>query len=199
MVDQGTVCAVYPLRFKGLEHGPGVLGEGFDIVQLQRLAVVADQEEPVAAPGNIALHAAMPGYVNGDLLAVAVGGHIAHSDLAIWMQGGGDRADRGVDLVFAGLDQAQVMQGGDQTDGAVPAHAQITGIVEEDHAAGGICRHRLAVQRADQYIVATGLQQAGPAPLVMLVAQGIALLGNGAPGQVRKAFEHQAGGFAAGM
>ncbi|MNE57875.1 hypothetical protein D3C80_1528650 [compost metagenome] len=115
------------------------------------------------------------------------------------MQGGADLADRGVDLVHARCDQAQVLQRGDQADGAVAAHVQVAGVVEENHPAGGVGRHRWAVQRADQHIVATWLQQAGAAPLVVQLAQFVALLGHAAPLQFRKAFHHQAGRFSAGM
>jgi hypothetical protein len=64
------------------------------------------------------------GHIHRHLLAVAVGGHVADGDRAVLMQGGADLADRGVDLVHARCDQAQVLQRGDQADGAVAAHAR---------------------------------------------------------------------------
>ena len=115
------------------------------------------------------------------------------------MQRGADRTHWRIDFVHARADVPQMMQRGHQADGAVTTHAEVAGIVEEDHATGGIRRDRLAVQGAYQHIVAAGLQQAGTTPLVMLVAQGIELLGHGVAGQLRKAFHDQARGFAAGV
>ncbi len=98
------------LRLQGVEHGPGVRGQGLAVIQFNALAVFGNQEEPVATPGDVAMHHAMPGYVHRHVLAVAVGGHVGDSDGAVFMQGGADLADRGVDLVHAGCDQAQVLQ-----------------------------------------------------------------------------------------
>ncbi|MNF90456.1 hypothetical protein D3C84_730210 [compost metagenome] len=199
VVDQRAVFTVDALGLEGLEHCPGVLGEELDVVHLQGLTVIGHQEKPVAAPGDVAVHAAMSWHFDRHLLAVAVGGHVAQGDVAVLMQRGADRADRRIDLVLAGLDMPQVMQRVDQADGAVTAHAEVAGVVEEDHAAGGIRRHRFAVQRTHQHIVATGLQQAGATPLVMLLAQGIALLGHGPAGQLGQARHHQASRLAAGV
>lgn len=59
------------------------------------------------------MHDAVPGHIHRHLLAIAVRGHIGDGDGAIFMQGGADLADRGVYLVHAGRDQAQVLQRGD--------------------------------------------------------------------------------------
>ncbi len=79
------------------------------------------------------------------------------------------------------------------------AHVQVTGVVEEDHPAGGVGRHWRAVQRAHQHIVAAWLQQAGAAPRVVQLAQFVALLGHAAAMQLREALHHQAGRLAAGV
>jgi len=47
----------------------------------------------------------------------------------------GDVTDAGFDAVDPRPDAAEVPEGGGQTDGAMPAHAQHTDIVEEDHSA----------------------------------------------------------------
>ncbi|MNL79887.1 hypothetical protein D3C87_2065890 [compost metagenome] len=77
MVDQRAVFTVDALGFQGLEHRPGELGQGFDVVELQHFSVIRNQEEPVATPGDIAVHAAVVGDVDRHLFAVAVGGHVA--------------------------------------------------------------------------------------------------------------------------
>ncbi|MNC83692.1 hypothetical protein D3C75_1377960 [compost metagenome] len=55
------------------------------------------------------MHHAMARHLHRHLLAVAVGGHVADGDGAVFMQGGADLADRGVDLVHTRCDQAQVL------------------------------------------------------------------------------------------
>ncbi|MNP02541.1 hypothetical protein D3C76_943960 [compost metagenome] len=199
MVDGGTVFTGDALGFEGLEHRPGVLGQRLAVAQLDALAMFGHEEKPVAAPGDVATHQAMAGHVHQYLPAVAVGRHVADGYGAVFMQGGADLADRGVDLVHARCDQAQVLQRGDQADGAVAAHVQVAGVVEEDHPAGGVGRDRRAVQRAYQYIVAAWFQQAGAAPVIVQLAQLVALLGHAAAVQLREAFDHQAGWFAAGV
>ncbi|MNL43772.1 hypothetical protein D3C87_1663010 [compost metagenome] len=110
MVDQRAVFAMDALCFERLEHRPGVFGQGFDVVHLQRFAVVGHQEKPVAAPGDITNDTAMARHVHGHLLAEAVSRDVAQRDVAVRMQRGVDRADRRIDLVLARADQPQVLQ-----------------------------------------------------------------------------------------
>lgn len=109
VVDRRAVFAGDALGFEGFEHGPGVLCQRFTVGQLDTLAVFGNEEEPVAAPGDVAAHHAMAGHVHRNLLAVAVGGHVADGDGTVFMQGGADLANRGVNLVYARCDQAQVL------------------------------------------------------------------------------------------
>ncbi|MNL47993.1 hypothetical protein D3C87_1708150 [compost metagenome] len=101
--------------------------------------------------------------------------------------------------MHAGLDTAQVGQGGDQADGAVAAHAQVPGIVEEDHA-GGVCRVlRRAKQGAHHDVAAAGLQDGCRAPCVVFVGQAALPFGHVARAQIGKAGDDKPGGFTAGM
>ena len=47
---------VIPLRGQGLADPPGHVGQPFDVGHAQGLAVLVHQEEPVAAPGDVARH-----------------------------------------------------------------------------------------------------------------------------------------------
>ena len=60
VVDGRAVLAGNALRLQGVEHGPGVRGQGLAVIQFNALAVFGNQEEPVATPGDVAMHA-MPG------------------------------------------------------------------------------------------------------------------------------------------
>jgi hypothetical protein len=44
--------------------------------------------------------------------------------------------------MVAGFDFVQVGEGGHHADGSVPAHAQASTVVEEDHASDAICLRR---------------------------------------------------------
>src|SRR5690606_2537574 len=68
VVDQAAVLAADALVFQRLLHGHRVGGEGVQIVAGYAQAVVADQEEPVAAPGDIAGYLAVTRHVDGDRL-----------------------------------------------------------------------------------------------------------------------------------
>ena len=90
-------------------------------------------------------------------------------------------------------------QRGHQADGAVAAHAEVTAVVEENHAGTGARVHRLTEQGADQHVTAPWFQHAGGAPLIMLFGQPLSTFGHAAAAQVRKTGGHQAGRFAAGV
>ena len=126
----------------------------FFIGQRQRLLVLAHQEEPVAAPGDIAMHHAVARYLDRHPLAIAVGGHVAHGDRAVVMENGTDLPHRGVDAMGARRQPAEMVKRRHQPDGAVAAHAQVARVVEEAHPAAGLRRDRLAVERPHQHVVA---------------------------------------------
>src|SRR5476651_2157986 len=52
MVDHFTVFATDALAFQCLAHRPAVVGEGLQVIGAYRQAMLGDQEEPVAAPGD---------------------------------------------------------------------------------------------------------------------------------------------------
>ena len=56
MVDLAADGAGDPVSGEGLPDAPGIIGELLEPLEHERLAVSADQEEPVAAPGNVAVH-----------------------------------------------------------------------------------------------------------------------------------------------
>ena len=61
VVDLAAVGARDPLCGQGLTDSPGDVGQPFDVRQGEVLAVVADEEEPVATPGDIATYGPSPG------------------------------------------------------------------------------------------------------------------------------------------
>ncbi|MNE72828.1 hypothetical protein D3C80_1688020 [compost metagenome] len=72
--------------------------------------MIGDQEEPVAAPGDIADHPADARHLQCQVLAITVGRHVAHADRVVFVQGRLHGADRGFDTVHTRPDAAQVRQ-----------------------------------------------------------------------------------------
>lgn len=101
--------------------------------------------------------------------------------------------------MYAWLDTAKPRQRGDKPDGAVAAHIQKTGVVEENDASGGRRRDRLAQQRADQHIVAARFENHRLTPAIEVTGETVAALRHAAAAEVGEAVNDQAGGFAAGV
>ncbi len=194
VIDGAAVLAADALVFQRLLDGDGVGGEGVEVVAGDALAVSGDQEEPVAAPGDVAADPADAGHFDADLATVAVGRHVAHADRAVLVEGRLDLADRRLDAVHAGTDPPEVCQRGDQADGAVAAHAEVATVVEEDHSGTGFGIDRCAEQGADQYVAAARLEDAGGAPGVVALAEQAPALGHVALAEIGKAADDQAGG-----
>src|SRR6185312_5872731 len=98
---------------------------------------IAGDEEPVAAPGDIATHRAIARHVDAQVGRVPVASDIVQGNTPVLVQLHPDLAHGGVQVVPAGGDLAQMRQRADDPDGAVPAHAEVADVVEEDHA--GAC------------------------------------------------------------
>ncbi|MNT51301.1 hypothetical protein D3C72_1882620 [compost metagenome] len=158
-----------------------------------------NKKEPISAPGDIADHVAVVRYVDPQGVVQPIGGHIAHADRSVVVQGGADGADRRFNAVFAGADAGQVRQGGNHADGAVTAHAQVTGVVEEDDA-GGVGRVLWgAKQGAHHDIAAAGFQHGRGAPCIMLGGKAALPLRHAACAEVWKARHDKPRGFACRM
>ena len=68
------------------------------------------------------------------------------------MQRGRDDANRGFYAMDAGADFAEMRERGDEPDGAVAAHAEISDVVEEDDARGAASVDWFAEEGADDDI-----------------------------------------------
>ena len=101
--------------------------------------------------------------------------------------------------MYAGLDTPKPGQRGDKPDGAVAAHIQKTGVVEENHASGSRCRDRFAQQRADQYVIAARFENGRLTPMVEVAGEAVAALRHAAIAEVGESVNDQAGRFAAGV
>ncbi|CAM2160551.1 hypothetical protein PT2222_80135 [Paraburkholderia tropica] len=199
MVDQRAALARDAIRFERLANRPGHIRERFDVGEVERLAVIGDEEEPVAAPRDIAMDAAEARHVDRHVGAVAIRGHVAHGHAAVGVQFGFDIAHRRFDAMHARRDAAHVRERHDQADRAVSAHAEKAHVVEENDARRTGRIVRLAEQRADHHVGAARLADDACAHAVEVAAENLEPLGERSAAQLGAAFGHEPRGLAAGM
>src|SRR5262245_8679262 len=188
-----------PLRVGRLADAPARVGEALDIGQLERLAVVLGEKEPVAAPRDVPGNAAQTGHLDRRGLLAAPARHVLHRDSPIRAQRGGDDAHRRVQAMLARLDASQVRERHHEADGAVAAHADHANVVEEDDARSAALLERRHEKRADDHVGAARLVDASGAVTVELARQALAARSQAAAAEVREPVDHDARGLAAGM
>ncbi|MNN53459.1 hypothetical protein D3C81_1682170 [compost metagenome] len=103
--------------------------------------MIVDEEEPVAAPGDVTRYRTVNGF-NLYLLTPAVCRNVFDRDTAIFVQRGGHIAHRRFNQMFTGLNAAKPCQRGNKPDGAVAAHIQKAAVVKEDDPRRGLWRNR---------------------------------------------------------
>jgi hypothetical protein len=139
-----------------------------DLIQAKIEAVLFYEEEPVAAPGDIAVHHPVSRNLDRHMRAMAIRLHVAHRYFAVFGQPETDRPHRRFQQVFAWADASQPRQCGGHPDRPVPAHAEIAHVVEEDHARRRPGTFRLEQQRPHQHVGTPRFAQNGaPVPIVL--------------------------------
>jgi len=109
-----------------------------------------------------------------------------------------DDADGGFDAVLAGLDAVEMGEGDGEADHAVATHAEVSGVVEEDDCGGVGFVFGFEQIGADDYVRATRFAEDGATPVVVLAAELVEALGQGAVANIGKG-EDAAGGLAGGV
>jgi hypothetical protein len=84
-------------------------------------------------------------------------------------------------------------------DHAVTAHAQVSGVVEEDDGSGTVRICRIEQERAHQNVGAARLAQDSAPIVVVVAAQAFKPLSERAGAEVGKAGEYTAGGLSRGV
>ena len=143
---------VIPLSAQRLADRPGKVRQSFHIVEREFVIVGLDQKKPVSAPCNIAAYRSKAGNIDCDLRRAAIARDIIYRHFSAVVEDGAYRTHRSLDAMLARLDAAHVGERRDQSNGAVPAHAQVSHIVEEDHAGGAARIHRFTQQSADHHV-----------------------------------------------
>src|SRR5579864_2147750 len=113
---------------------------------------------------------------------------------------GRDNAGRRLDAMRPRrFDLTEVLEGGGESDDAVAAHRQISGVVEKDHCRGVRRIRRGTQKRADERLVTARLVDDRAAKAIEGVAKTVAALGDRASAEVRTAFDDDACRLAGGV
>jgi hypothetical protein len=97
------------------------------------------------------------------------------------------------------VDSFHVSQGRNQADRPVPAHAQISDVIEIDRAGGAGAIYRFAEQRSHSRVGPTRFVHDSRAKIVVVPAKILQALGKWACAQIRPTGNYHPGGLAAGM
>src|SRR3546814_1706396 len=93
MIDRRAVAPGDVVRIERAAYGPGGVGQRVRPFKIQGLSVVGNQEKPVAAPGDIAVHASVARHVQSHRMTMAESRHIAYGDAAVRVKLGLDRSE----------------------------------------------------------------------------------------------------------
>ncbi len=104
MVYRSAVFTVNARLFQRLPHRPGERGQRLQILFIDGQRRLADQEEPVAAPGDVTGHRPVTRHLKPHLAAVTISRHVLYRDAAVLVQRGVYRADRGFYQMAPGVD-----------------------------------------------------------------------------------------------
>ena len=104
--------------------------------------MIADEEEPVAAPGDVAGHRANARDLHWHAGGAVKAGHVADGHAAVVAEQGIDCARGCFQLAGTAADLPQMSERDHYPYGAVAAHPEVPDVVEEDDAglAGGVGR-----------------------------------------------------------
>ena len=161
--------------------------------------MVAHQEKPVASPSHVTTDLAVAGHLHRHVCSQAIAGNVVDRDFTVGMEDGADGSHRSLDAVLSGLNPLHKGERRHQTDGSVPAHAEIADVVKEDHGGGAGGIHGIAQQRADHNIRPSRLVDDGRSKIVVLTAKALQSLDERSLPEIGTSAHHQARGLAAGV
>src|SRR5262249_36981499 len=169
-----------PVTDKGLPDAPGKVGKPLDIGEIQRLSVLTDEEEPVAAPGDVAADLADALDRDADIRGMAIARHVLDGDAVPPRVLERDDADRRFQAIGAGADTAEVGKRDRNADRPVTTHADGAHVVEVDHAGDTGRINRLTQDGPNDHIGAARLVDDRGAKPVEALAQDSPPLGHAA-------------------
>ena len=181
MVDLATIVAAYAGLIKHGTQADAAVGQLGNIVGLNLQAMIADQEEPVAAPGDIPVHAAVARHLDGYLGGAAVAGDIAQADPVAALQGGFNHAYRGFDTVGALAYAARWARVTTRPMVPWPHMPMVPTLLKKMTPATQLGSRGFAQQGADHRVAAAWFIEYGGAVVIEFAAETGAPFGQGVP------------------
>src|SRR6185503_7321027 len=194
VIDLGVAPGVHSLA-----HAPSEIGQRLDVLQIYAQLVALDQEEPIAAPGDVAAHFTDARHLHDDLLVLAEAHDVGDRNLAVCVQHRVHRADRRIDLYQPGLHLSGERERRHKADRAVAAHAEVADVVEEDDTEAAIAAVGRTQQRTDDDIGPARLVDDCGTVVVELLTEARETVAERPAAQVWSAIQHQPGWLPAGV
>ncbi len=173
--------------------------QDFDIGAEQGTGRVLRQEEPIAAPGDVARDDAETLDLDANALQMPEALDVVDGRIISVDQFDADDPDRRLEAMAAGADAAEMRQRHRGADRPMAAHAEKADVVEEDQPGGASRILRLAQQRADQRVEAARLVDDESPDMIEFLGEALAPLGERAAAERRPAFDDEPRRFALGV
>jgi hypothetical protein len=161
--------------------------------------VALDEEKPVATPGDIAGDFLSAGDFDRHVLRLPIARNVVDRSRAIAVQGCRDDAHGRLDAMLSGTDATQMRERRHQPDGAVTAHAEVAGVVEEKHtgSAGRIAGFH--EHRTHDHIRASRLIDHCGAKAIVLRPESLQALRQSVAAEIRAPIDDDSRGLSASM
>ena len=148
------------------------------VLQAKIKRMFASDKEPVSSPCHIAVQKSVARNFDGHTGNVTVCVHVCNGHRAILRERYPDITHRRFKPIFSYSDAAKIRQCGGHANGSMSAHAQVTGVIEEDHSR---CRRRingLEQQRTHEHIRPARFQENRAPVDVMVLAKNLQAFGH---------------------
>lgn len=177
-----------PLSIHCSPSAPGEICELLDVLQLKCLPVLFYQKKPVSTPRYIAEDWARARNTDLQAFCLAKAGDVFHRDRAIAVKSRAHDARARIDRMLALTNSPHMRKCGNKSNGAVPAHAEITNVVEKDHPSRAAWVMRFAEQSPHQHVRPARFRNDSRAEPVIVLAEDLHTLRHGTRAKVRSAF-----------
>ena len=199
MIDFFSVVAGDAVLGQRLPDRPSERCEFVNISQRQFERVIVHEEEPVPSPGHVTDDRTVSRHVDANVGRTPIAGNIVDGHFASGIEGSFDFSHRRLDAVGTGHKALQVSERGDESDGAVAAHAQISDVVKEDDAGSAVAINWFAQESADNDVGTAGLGYDGRSEGIVILAKPFQPLCERSGSQVGATGNHEAGWLSSGV
>lgn len=120
------------LIIDGLANLPTEFGKLVSIGKREIVTVSFGEKKPISTPGDITADRSGTRNFDGERAFGPPAWDVCHRHLAVFVQGGSDNTNGRLDAVPAGMNAAHVGESGNEPNGSMAAHAEVTDVIEED-------------------------------------------------------------------